>query len=156
MEPRHNAGNSSCRITDLEGEAYEIMATISREQATNKRFGFFLFSDDKNSGFPVIINPVSKAIRVGTVEAPFLVDDLPYGEDVEIRIFIDKYLIEVFVNDRQAVVGVCMDYKANKGLYAYTYGASTTFDEVKIWKIRPTNQGYFKAKQNRIWETDTE
>jgi len=155
MEPRHNGGDSSIRITDLEDDAYEIKATISRGPATNKRFGFHLFSDDIKSGFPVIINPVSKSIRVGTVEAPFSVDDLPSGEDLEIRIFIDKYLIEVFVNDRQAVIGAYMDYKTNKGLYGYTYGASTTIKEVKIWKIRPTNQGYLEAKQNRIWEINT-
>jgi len=154
MEPRFNGGDASTRITDLEGDAFEIKATISREQATNKRCGFHLFSSDENTGFPVIINPVSKAIRVGTVEAPFMLDDLPKGEDLEIRIFIDKYLIEVFVNERQAVVGAHMDHKGNKGLYGYTYGNSTTIKELKVWKIKPTNQGYFAAKQNRIWEID--
>jgi sucrose-6-phosphate hydrolase SacC (GH32 family) len=156
MEPIHNGGDASTKITDLEGDAYEIKARISREQATNKRLGFYLFSDDPKTGFPVIINPVSKAIRVGTVEAPFLVEDLSAGEDLEIRIFIDKYLVEVFVNDRQAVVGTCMNYKANTGLYGYTYGIGTIIQELKIWKIKPTNQGYFDAKQNRIWEVDTE
>ena len=156
MEPRHNGGNESLKISDMEGDAYEIKATITREQATNKRCGFLLFSDEEKSGFPVIINPVSKAIHVGTTEAPFLVNDLPSDEDLEIRIFIDKYLIEVFVNDRQAVVGAYMDYKENKGIYAYTFGSSTTIKEMRIWKIKPTNQGYLEAKQNRIWETDTE
>lgn len=93
---------------------------------------------------------------MGTVEAPFSVVDLPAGEDLEIRIFIDKYLIEVFVNDRQAVVGAFMDYKSNTGLYAYTYGAGTTIKELKIWKIKPTNQGVLEARQNRIWEVDIE
>jgi beta-fructofuranosidase len=156
MEPKHNGGDSTSKITDLKGDAFEIKATVSREQANNKRFGFFIFSDNKKSGFPVIINPVSKAIRVGTVEAPFSVSDLPSGEDLEIRIFIDKYLIEVFVNERQAVVGAFMDYKVNKGLYAYTFGASTIMKEIKIWKIKPTNLGYLEAKQNHIWETDYE
>jgi beta-fructofuranosidase len=156
MDPKHNGGDASARITDLEGDSFEIKATVSRAQATNKRLGFHLFSDGEKSGFPVIINPSSKAIRVGTVEAPFSVADLPSGEDLEIRIFIDKYLIEVFVNDRQAIVGAFMDYKANKGLYGYTYGAGTLIKEIKLWKIKPTNQGYFEAKQNRIWEIETE
>jgi len=99
---------------------------------------------------------VTKTIRVGTVEAPFFVNDLPSGEDLEIRIFIDKYLVEVFVNDRQAVVAAYMNYKASQGLYGYTYGAGTIIKEIKIWKIRPTNQGYFEAKQNRVWEVETE
>jgi sucrose-6-phosphate hydrolase SacC (GH32 family) len=155
MEPKHNGGMSSYHIMDLEGEAYEIKATISHGQTKNKRFGFLLFSKGKRTGFPVIINPVDKTIRVGTVEAPFVVDDLPSSEDLEIRIFIDKYLVEVFVNDRQAVVGAFMDYKENKGLYGYTYGRSTTIKEINIWKIKHTNEGYFKAKENRIWEPDS-
>jgi beta-fructofuranosidase len=156
MEPIHNGGDASTRITDMEGDAFEIKATVSREQATNKRFGFHLFSDDKKSGFPVIINPVSKAIHVGNVEAPFFVNELPSGEDLKIRIFIDKYLIEVFVNDRQAAVGAYMDYKKNSGLFAYTFGTSTTIKEMKVWKIKPTNQGYNEAKQNLIWQPDIE
>jgi hypothetical protein len=49
-----------------------------------------------------------------------------------------------------------MDYKLNTGLYGYTYGAGTTIKELEIWKIKPTNQGYLEARQNRIWEVDTE
>ena len=156
MEPRMNGGDSSFKITDLEGDAYEIKAVISRKEATNKRMGFHLFAGEEKSGFPVIVNPVTKAIRVGPTEAPFSVGDLPAGVDLEIRIFIDKYLIEVFVNDRQAVTGHFMDYKSNTGLYAYTYGAGTTIKELEIWKIRPTSQGFLEARQNRIWEVDTE
>ena len=156
MEPRHNGGDSTTKITNLDGDAYEIVATVSRKDASNQRLGFFLFSDDQKSGFPVIVNPVSKAIRVGTMEAPFYLDDLPENEDLEIRIFIDKYLVEVFVNDRQAVVGAFMNYKDNSGLYGYTYGAGTRIKELKIWKIKPTNQGFLEAKDNKIWEVDIE
>jgi beta-fructofuranosidase len=156
MRKQHNGGFSNKKIAELEGDAIEIEATISREVAKNKRFGFQLFSDgEKDFGFPVVINPVTKSVLVGNTEAPFLVDSLPANEDVNIRIFIDKYLVEVFVNDKQAVLDVCMNYDKYSGLYAYTYGEKTTFKEIKIWKIKPTNEGYFKAKENRIWETDT-
>jgi beta-fructofuranosidase len=156
MEPRVAGGDSSVKITDLKGDAYEIKAVISRKEAKNKRMGFHLFAGDEKSGFPVIVNPVTKAIRVGPTEAPFSVGDLPAGVDLEIRIFIDKYLIEVFVNDRQAVIGHFMDYKLNTGLYAYTFGAGTIIKEIKIWRIRSTNQGFLEARENHIWEADTE
>jgi hypothetical protein len=93
---------------------------------------------------------------MGGTEAPFAVADLPGGEDVELRIFIDKYLVELFVNDRQAAVGVHMDYDAAGGLDAYTFGAPTTIEKVEIWRLHPTNQGYYEARQNRIWEPETE
>jgi len=155
MEPIHNGGDASTRITDLDGDSLEIKAIVSRKEALNKRFGFQLFSDDQDEGFPIIINPPTKTIRVGTVEAPFCVDDLPIDEDLEIRVFIDKYLIEVFVNGRQAVLGAHMKYEMNKGLYGYTYGNSTTIREITMWKLKPTNQGFMEAKQNRIWEVET-
>ena len=44
MQQIHNGGMSSFRIADLEGDSYEIKATISRDQAKNKQFGFLLFS----------------------------------------------------------------------------------------------------------------
>lgn len=58
--------------------------------------------------------------------APFAVADLAADEDVELRIFIDKYLVEVFVNGRQAVIAAYMGYKAAPGLNLYTYGGATT------------------------------
>lgn len=156
MEPTKHSVDSIVKIADMEGDSLEISVLIKRDEAIHKRFGFFLFSDDPEEGFPIIINPPSKAIRVGTVEAPFLVSDIPEGEDLEIRIFVDRYLIEVFVGDRQAVVGSHMDYKENKGLFGYTYGSSTELDQIKIWKLKPTNRGFLKAQKNKIWECDLE
>ena len=144
-------------IAQLSNDAIEIEASVSREETKNKQFGFHLFSDGQlTSGFPIVINPASRSIRVGKTEAPFFVDDLPAHVDVNIRIFIDKYVVEVFVNNKQAVFDACIDYDQYKGLYAYSAGESTTFKEISIWKMKPTNQGYFKAKENRIWEPDIE
>ena len=70
---------------------------------------------------------------------------------MELRLFIDKYLVEVFVNDRQAVVGAHMDYQSAKGLNFYTYGDPITIRQVEIWKMKATNQGFFQARENRIW-----
>jgi len=89
-------------------------------------------------------------------EAPFAVANLPENEDMVLRIFIDKYLVEVFVNDCQAIVAAHMDYAAANGLKAYTFGGPTRLQKVEIWKLKPTNQGFLEARQNRIWECETE
>ncbi|HCQ04092.1 MAG TPA: hypothetical protein DIT99_26890, partial [Candidatus Latescibacteria bacterium] len=73
-----------------------------------------------------------------------------------LRIFIDKYLVEVFANDRQAIVGAHMDYQAAGGLHFYTYGDSTRIRQVDIWKMKATNQGFLEARENRIWAPETE
>ena len=91
------------RLAQLPSEAAEIRITIPRDQAARKRFGFRLFGDGKTGGLPIILRPETGTIRVGTTEAPFAVADLPAGEDVELRIFVDKYLVEVFANGRQAL-----------------------------------------------------
>ena len=75
---------------------------------------------------------------------------------MDLRIFIDKYLVEVFVNGRQAMVAADMDWQAANGFDAYAWGAPTTIKKVEIWKVKPTNQGYLEARENRIWEPDTE
>jgi sucrose-6-phosphate hydrolase SacC (GH32 family) len=120
-----------------------------------KRFGFRLFADEKRVGIPIYFQPSSETLRVGKTEAPFVVSDLPPGEDLELRIFIDKYLVEVFVNGRQAMVAADMYWEQANGLYAYSWGAPTTIRKVEIWKLKPTNQGYLEAQKSRIWEPDT-
>jgi len=84
------------------------------------------------------------------------VSDLPAGEDVQLRIFIDKYLVEVFANDRQAVVASHADYAGKRDLTAFTVGAPTTIRKVEIWNLNSTNQGFRHAQQNRSWEPETE
>ena len=153
---RSHSGAATAHIADLDGDAVELSITIDREQAVRKRFGFQLFADDDHEGLPILVHPETGTLRIGTTEAPFAVADLPEGEDVELRIFIDKYLVEVFANDRQAVVGVHMDYRSANGLNAYTYGDPTTVRQVEIWKLKPTNQGFFEARDSRIWAPDTE
>ncbi|MEO2019836.1 MAG: glycoside hydrolase family 32 protein [Fuerstiella sp.] len=158
VAPKHRTagGETTTRIAQLEGNAYEIRITIDRQQAKRKRFGFRLFADENRNGLPINFQPNNGTLRVGGTEAPFKVADLPAGEDVELRIFIDKYLVEVFVNGRQAMVAADMDWQEASGFDAYAWGAPTMIKTVEIWKIKPTNQGYLEARGNRIWEPDTE
>lgn len=144
------------KIAALNGDAIELRITIAREQAARKLFGFTLFANAKSGGLPIIFRPENSALRVGTADAPFSVADLPAGQDVELRIFIDKYLVEVFVNDRLALVATYADYRGRHDLGAFTVGAPTRIKTIEIWKLKPTNQGFLEAQQNRIWEPVTQ
>ncbi len=143
------------QITTLDGDAYEIRITVNRAQAERKRFGVQLFADEQQAGLPILLHPETGMLRVGTTEAPFTVADLPPGEDLMLRIFVDKYLVEVFANERQAVVTAYMDYQTAKGLNLYTYGGPTTLKTVEIRRLKATNQGFFAARESRIWEPVT-
>lgn len=144
------------RMLDLPGDSVELRITIPREEAARKLFGFMLFSDGKGGGLPVMLRPETGVLRVGSTEAPFSVADLPAGEDVELRIFVDKYLVEVFANDRQAVVAAHLEHKGKAALDAFTVGAPTKLKSIEVWKLKPTNQGFIEARKNHIWEPKTE
>ena len=143
------------KIATLDGDAIELRITIARDQAERKLFGFTLFSDGKGGGLPIMLRPETGTLRVGTAEAPFSIADLPKGEDVELSIFIDKYLVEVFANGRQAMVASYDDYLGKPDLNAFTVGAPMTIKKLEIWKLKPTNQGFLEAQKNHIWEPET-
>ena len=148
-------GTATEHIANLDGDAFEIKVTLDCAQVRRKRFGLQLFANEKHEGLPIMIRPETGSLHIGEIDVPFAVADLPEGEDLELRIFIDKYLVEVFANDRQAAVAVYMDYQLANGLYFYTYGDSTTIQQLDIWKMKATNQGFFEARDSRIWEPET-
>lgn len=151
-----SAPPASQTIAELPSDSVEIRITIDRQQALRKLFGFVVFADENGGGLPILFRPETGTLRVGTTEAPFAVNDLPENELVEVRIFIDRHLVEVFVNDRQALLATYPDYAGKHTLAAFTIGAPTTLQKVEIWKLHPTNQGFFEAQASKIWEPDTQ
>ena len=139
-------------VTTLDSDAVEILVHVEREQAVRKRFGVRLFADKDHEGLAVMVKPETGTIQVGETEAPFAAADLPEDQDVTLRIYVDKYLVEVFANDRQAVVASFLDYRQANEMQAYTYGDPTTFRSIEIWTLKPTNEGLIEARENRIWE----
>jgi len=150
-----NGGTAPVQLADRIGDAVEVRITVAREQVDRKLFGFVLSAGDSDRGLPIVLRPDTGTLRVGTTEAPFAVADLPAGEDLELRVFVDGPLVEVFANDRQAVVSSRKVYEGETTLSAFTVGTPTTLRSVEIWKLRPTNQGFVEARARRIWEPDT-
>jgi sucrose-6-phosphate hydrolase SacC (GH32 family) len=149
-------GNRRQRVADLGGDAVELRITVARDQAARKLFGLVLFADDADGGLPIILRPDTGTLRVGTTDAPFAVADLPPGEDLDLRVFVDNYVVEVFANDRQAVFATYPDYRGKTGVDAFMVGAPTTIKTLAMWQLKPTNQGFLEAQKNRIWEPDTQ
>ena len=149
-------------IASLDGDAFEVRVTVDRAEAERRRFGVLLFADDDHEGLPVLVRPESGTICAGDTEAPFAVADLPTGEHLELRIFVDKYLVEVFVNGRQALLTVFTAYRdGGSELRGYLFGRRPftpplTLRTVETWRLKATNQGFFDARASRIWEPDTE
>ena len=77
---------------------------------------------------------------------------LPPGEPVELRVFVDRYLVEVFVNDRQAVVSAFDGWAGKPDVTAFSVGGPTAFASVEAWALEPTNQGFLEARKSKVWE----
>jgi sucrose-6-phosphate hydrolase SacC (GH32 family) len=151
------------KIADLPGESCEIRIVIARKEAEGQYIGFQLFTDENWKGFQIGLRPDSKSIVLGSgmgsdVSAPFDLSTLPPDEDLELRIFVDKFLVEVFVNDRQALVGSHMNWQGKPTLHAFKHSwpasSPLVIKEITTWRIEPTNQGLLKARDNPIWKVE--
>ncbi len=69
-------------------------------------------------------------------EAPF---ELKKGEPLVLRVFMDKSIIEVFANDRQAIARMVYPTLGGRGVKVFSKGGSTRIDMVKRWSITPSN-----------------
>jgi beta-fructofuranosidase len=147
-----SGGPPGKKVVALSGDAVELRIAMARHQAERKLFGVTLFADGRGGGLPIVFRPETGALRVGTAEAPFSVADLPPDEDLQLRVFVDKYLVEVFVNDRQAMVASYKDFRGQPDIAVFTVGAPTTIKSLEMWRLKPTNQGFLDARNSRVWQ----
>lgn len=69
-------------------------------------------------------------------EAPF---ELKNGETLLLRIFVDKSIVEVFANDRQAIGRRIYPTLGGRGISLFSQGGSTEAKSVKVWELSPSN-----------------
>jgi sucrose-6-phosphate hydrolase SacC (GH32 family) len=124
-------------LKNISGDALELKFTIQR--GTAKEFGVSVYCDSEGKGgFPISIDTESKVMRLGTVNAPF---ELAAGEHAELRIFLDKNMIEVFANERQAAVAATntQGFKLTPEkmcVSIFSKGGEIVVTESKGWKMR--------------------
>jgi len=69
-------------------------------------------------------------------EAPL---ELGVDEPLELRIFIDKSIIEVYANDKQAIARMIYPTLKGTGIHAFSEGGKVTIREAKSWELSPSN-----------------
>ncbi len=126
---------TTSRLKNISGDTIEILATI--KQGDVKRYGIRLFTDkDNGKGIDVVVEPTSKSLKLGATTAPF---ELKTGEDIQLRIFVDRRTVEVFANERQAVVKQ-HDYEPEDvGVCLFSEGGRMEAKEIRGWKMAPSN-----------------
>ena len=63
--------------------------------------------------------------------------------------FIDKSIVEVFANDRQAIGRVVYPTLGGKGISVFSEGGNIEAQSVKAWELSPSNP-YWKTRA-RQW-----
>ena len=63
------------------------------------------------------------------------------AENLKLRVFLDKSIIEVFINDRQAALAPHHYAPENLGITLFSQGGAVLVPEVKGWKLRSIYAG---------------
>lgn len=122
------------RLERISGDTIEIKINIQQRDA--QRYGVRLFADKENGkGLDLIVEPAKKTIQLGSTTAPF---ELKSGEDIQLRIFVDRRTVEIFANDRQSIVKQ-HDYEPeDTGVCLFCYGGDMEVKEIHGWKMAAT------------------
>ncbi len=119
-------------LDGLSGDAIELEVTFASPVA--RECGLHLLADEAGKGgMSVIAGAGRKTLRVGSIEAPF---QLKPGEDLTLRVFIDKNLVEVFANDRQAVVFAHGHVRKDPNVRVFAKGGDAAVRSIKAWKMK--------------------
>ena len=107
---------------------------IVLEAPSAREFGVKVLCDkDGNNGFTIASGKGRKNLSVGYIKPPF---ELKEGEDLTLRIFIDKHLIEVFANDRQAALAWHEYDPQDLQVSLFSKGGDLKVKSVSAWQMK--------------------
>ncbi len=129
--------DSSHLLEGIAGDTLELEIVFENPMA--REFGVNVLCDaDGNNGFTIASGQGSKTLTVGYVNPPF---ELKEREDLRLRIFIDKSMIEVFANDRQAAVAWHESDPEDLRVRLFSEGGDTNVARVTAWKMKSIYDG---------------
>jgi beta-fructofuranosidase len=120
------------RLKKISGDAMELMLTIRQGEA--ERYGVKILCDSTNGkGLDVVVDPTAKVLQVGVARAPL---ELKKEEEIQLRIFIDRSVVEVFANDRQAVAWQHVYDVGDVGVCLFSEGGAMEVPQLKAWDMK--------------------
>jgi sucrose-6-phosphate hydrolase SacC (GH32 family) len=129
------ASGQALPLKNIAGDSLEIQLTIRPGGA--KRSGVKLHaSPGQVRGIDLVVDPAAKTLQLGATTAPF---ELRPGEDLQLRIFIDRRIVEVFANDRQAIFKQHAYETDETGVCLFSEGGPMEVPEIKAWKMAASN-----------------
>jgi len=124
-------------LPEISGDSVELEVVMSAPNAQS--FGINLLCDAKGeNGFTIASSAGSTNLTVGYIQPPFTLKE---GEDLTLRIFIDKSMIEVFANERQAAVAWHEYAPENLRVSLFAKGGDLLIKKVTAWTLKSAYSG---------------
>jgi beta-fructofuranosidase len=119
-------------LKGIAGDTMELEIVLEAPAA--REFGIKVLCDEEgNNGFTIASGKGRKNLSVGYIKPPF---ELKEGEDLTLRIFIDKSMIEVFANDRQAAVAWHEYDPKDLHVSLFSKGGDLKVKSVSAWQMK--------------------
>jgi beta-fructofuranosidase len=132
-------------LPEISGDSLELEVVMSAPSA--QAFGINLLCDAKGeNGFTIASGAGSTNLTVGYIQPPFTLKE---GEDLTLRIFIDKSMIEVFANERQAAVAWHEYAPENLQVSLFAKGGDLLVKKVTAWKMKSAYTGDCRFTQRK-------
>ncbi len=155
---QHIPANSEKPLETVRGNSLELRIEADVSQA--KQFGVKVCcSPDGSEQTLVFYDAVEKKLKIdttrsshielpktfeGLIKTPKKVEGGPFelepGERLVLRVFVDKSVVEVFANGRQAVMRrIYPSRKDSLGVVLFSRGGAAHVHSVKAWEMMPSN-----------------
>ncbi len=140
--------DSEMNMKDIHGDSLELNIEMIPKNA--EQFGVKVFcSPDGEEQTAIFYDSVEKKLKIDTTksglgEVPKSIEGGPFelkpDELLKLRVFVDRSVVEVFANNRQAVMRrVYPTRKDSLGVLLFSRGGDTKVSSVKAWNMAPSN-----------------
>jgi sucrose-6-phosphate hydrolase SacC (GH32 family) len=122
----------SLLLDKVKGDAVELQ--VKFKAPLPAEFGINMLGDNSgNDELSITYGAGQNELTIAKIKPPFELKD---GEDLTLRIFIDKNLVEVFANDRQAAVVSHAAIRENPNIRIFTKDMDLIVNEIQAWNMK--------------------
>jgi beta-fructofuranosidase len=140
--------NAEVVVAGVSGDSLELV--VDMESANATEFGIKVcVSPDGEEQTVISFDPLERTLSIdtrlsGPADSPKDIETAPFSleknEPLRLRVFIDKSVVEVFANDRQALVRRIYPARTDSsGVRVFAVGGGAIVRTLQSWHISPSN-----------------